>query len=173
MFFRLTNSPATFQAMMNHLFHNLIMKGKVVIYLDDILIFSKDINEHCQITRKVLQILQENKLSLKPKKCEFKMTETKYLGMIIGNGQIKMDPKKVKAIVKWWNPKNKKELQQFLRFANFYQFIEGYSKVVKPLTKLTGNEIWKWDKEQQDTFDKLKHLVCNNPILMMPLSEWK
>ena len=88
MFFGLTNAPATFQAMMNHLFHDLIMKGKVVIYLDNILIFSKDIDEHRQITCQVLQILWENTLSLKPEKCKFEMTETKYLGMIIGNGQI-------------------------------------------------------------------------------------
>jgi hypothetical protein len=94
------DSPATFQAMMNHLFHDLIMEGKVIIYLDSILIFSKDINEHCKITQRVLQILRENKLSLKPEKCEFEITETKYLGMIIGNGQICMDPTKVQAICK-------------------------------------------------------------------------
>ena len=158
--------------MMNHLFHDLIMKGKVVIYLDDILIFSKNIDEHRQITRQVLQILRENKLLLKPQKCKFEMRETKYLGMIIGNGQIRMDPKKVEAINKWSNPKNKKELQQFLGFANFYRrFIEGYSKVVKPLTKLTGNEIWKWNKEQQDAFDELKRLVCTNPVLTIPLDD--
>ena len=120
MFFRLTNSPATFQAMMNHLFHDLIMKGKVIIYLNDTLIFSKDINKHCQITHQVLQILWENKLSLKPEKCEFETMETKYLGMIIGNRQIKMYPKKVEAIKQWPNPRNKKELQQFLGFSNFY-----------------------------------------------------
>jgi hypothetical protein len=110
MFFGLTNSPAMFQAMMNHLFHDLIMEGKVIIYLNDILIFSKDINKHCRIMRWVLQILRENKLSLKPKKCEFENTETKYLGMIIGNTQICMDPTKVQAISEWPNPKNKKEL---------------------------------------------------------------
>ena len=83
-----------------------------------------------------------------------------------------MDPKKVEAITKWLNPKNKKELQQFLGFANFYHwFIEGYSKVVKPLTKLTGNKMWKWNKEQQDTFDELKRLVCTNPILIIPLDD--
>jgi hypothetical protein len=96
------------------------MEGKVIIYLDDILIFSKDLNEHRKITRRVLQILRENKLSLKPEKCEFEKTETKYLGMIVGNGQICMDPTKVQAISEWPNPKNKKELQQFLGFMNFY-----------------------------------------------------
>ena len=78
----------------------------------------------------------------------------------------------VEAIAKWLKPKNKKELQQFLGFANFYRrFIEGYSKVVKPLTKLTGNEIWKWNSEQQDAFDELKRLVCTNPVLMIPLDD--
>jgi hypothetical protein len=170
MFFGLTNSLATFQAMMNHLFHNLIMEGKVVIYLDDILIFSKDLSEHHKITQRVLQILRENKLSLKPEKCEFEKTETKYLGMIIGNGQICMDPTKVQAISEWPNPKNKKELQQFLGFMNFYRrFIEGYSKVVKPLTKLTGNEPWTWQQEQQESFNELRKRVCSNPILVIPI----
>ena len=120
MFFGLTNSPATTQAMVNPLFHDLIMRGKVIIYLNDILIFDKDIDEHHKITCQVLQILPENKLSLKSEKCEFETKETKYLEMIIGNGQIWMDLKKVKAIREWPNPKNKKELQQFLEFTNFY-----------------------------------------------------
>jgi hypothetical protein len=90
--------------------------------------------------------------------------------MIIGNGQIRMDPTKVQAISEWPNPKNKKELQQFLGFTNFYrQFIEGYSKVVKPLTKLTGNEPWTWQQEQQEAFNKLKKRVCSNPILVIPI----
>ena len=109
---------------------------------------------------------------LKPKKCEFKTKETKYLGMIIGNGQIQMDPKGVKAIKEWLNHKNKKELQQFLRFTNFYQwFIKGYSKVVKPLMKLTGNEIWMWKEEQPEAFDELKRQVCSNPILIIPIDK--
>jgi hypothetical protein len=132
------------------------------------IIFSKDLNEHRKITRRVLQILRENKLSLKPEKCEFEKTETKYLGMIKGNGQIRMDPTKVQVISEWPNPKNKKELQQFLGFTNFYQrFIEGYSKVVKPLTKLTGNKPWTWQEEQQEAFNELRKRVCSNPILII------
>jgi hypothetical protein len=77
--------------------------------------------------------------------------------MVIRDGKIWMDPKKVQVIEEWPNPKNKKELQQFLGFTNFYQcFIKGYSRVVKPLTILTGNEGWKWNDEQQIAFDELK-----------------
>ena len=104
MFFGLTNSPATFQAMMNHLFHDLIMEGKVVIYLDDILIYTKTLVEHRQITCWVLQILWENKLYLKPEKCKFEVEETKFLGMIIRHSKVKMDPKKVETIQHWLTP---------------------------------------------------------------------
>jgi hypothetical protein len=120
MFFGLTNSPATFQTMMNNIFHDLIQKGKVIVYLDDILIFSKDLNEHREITKQVLQILRNNNLYLKPQKCTFEQEEIKYLGMIIGNGVVKMDPKKVAAVAEWPTPQSKTELQQFLRFANYY-----------------------------------------------------
>jgi Reverse transcriptase (RNA-dependent DNA polymerase) len=84
MFFGLTNSPATFQTMMNHILRDLISEGKVAVYLDDILIFTKDLIEHRGIVSRVLQILRENKLSLKPQKCEFEKEEMRYLGMIIG-----------------------------------------------------------------------------------------
>src|SRR3984885_9567172 len=94
MFFGLTSSPTTFQTMMNHLLRDLIANGKVAIYLNDILIFTKDLPEHHEIVKEVLQILRENKLYLKPAKCEFEKKEMKCLGMIIGNGQVRMDPAK-------------------------------------------------------------------------------
>jgi len=121
MFFRLTNSPATFQTMMNHLLKDLINEGKVAMYLNDILIFTEDLLEHCEIVKRVLQILQENKLYLKPQKCEFKKEEMKNLRMIIGHGKVRMDPAKVTAMAKWPTLKNKKEVQQFLGFANHYR----------------------------------------------------
>ena len=98
MFFGLTNSPTTFQAMMNTLFHNLIQQGKVVIYLNDILIFTKDITEHHIIVKDVLKILQQNKLYLKLAKCEMEKDEIKYLEMIIGHRKVWMDPIKVKRV---------------------------------------------------------------------------
>ena len=88
MFFGLTNSPATFQSFMNHIFRDLINEGHVIVYMDDILIFTNDYQQHQEIVRKVLQILRENKLYLKPEKCTFEASEVEYLGVIIGNGTV-------------------------------------------------------------------------------------
>ncbi len=135
MFFGLTNSPATFQWMMNDIFHNLIGEGKVTIYLDDILIFSKTLDEHRRIVKHVLQHLREDKLFLKAEKCEFEVLETEYLGVIVSEDSIRMDPVKIAGIAEWPMPHKKKELQLFLGFMNFYRkFIKNYSKVVRALT---------------------------------------
>ncbi len=120
MFFGLTNSPTTFQWMMNNIFCDLIGEGKVTIYLDDILIFSKVFKEHREIVRRVLQRLRENKLFLKAKKCEFEVLETEYLGVIISENSIRMDPIKIAGIAEWPMPMKKRELQSFLGFTNFY-----------------------------------------------------
>ncbi len=120
MFFGLTNSPMTFQWMMNDIFRDLIGEGKVTIYLDDILIFSKDLKEHREIVQHVLQRLRENKLFLKAEKCKFKVLETEYLGVIISENSIRMDPVKVAGIAEWPMPTKKRELQSFLGFTNFY-----------------------------------------------------
>ena len=98
MFFGLCNAPATFQAFMNSIFKELIHRDVVVIYLDDILIFSRTREAHRQIVRQVFQILCDNRLFLKPQKCEFETTSVKYLGHIIGNGEVRMDPKKAVAV---------------------------------------------------------------------------
>ena len=136
MFFGLTNSPATFQAMMNTLFHDLIQQGKVVIYLDDILIFTKDITEHRIIVKEVLEILRQNKLYLKPAKCKMEKDEIKYLGMIIGHGKVRMDPIKVNTVRNWKEPRTKNQegtanvpwLCQFL--STLYQGIQQRSKTI-------------------------------------------
>jgi hypothetical protein len=98
--------------------------------------------------------------------------EIKYLGMIIGHGKVKMDPKKITAVAQWPEPKNKKELQKFLGFANFYhQFIKGFSGVVEPLTILTGKETWKWESEQKEAFNELKARICSEPVLTIPVNK--
>jgi hypothetical protein len=143
--------------MMNYIFPDLILEGKVAVYLDDIMIFTKDLQEHQDITHRVLKILRDNKLYLKPEKCEFEAQETEYLGLIVGNGKICMDPVKVAAIRDWPEPKKKKELQSFLGFTNFYCcFIKGCSEIAKSMTKLTGNEPWVWGQEQQNAFQFLQ-----------------
>ena len=111
MFFGLTNSPATFQSMMNDIFRELILTGHVIIYMDDILIFTDDLATHQLITQQVLTILQKNNLFLKPEKCFFEALEVEYLGVIVSQGSIKMDPKKIEALRDWPTPRCKKHVQ--------------------------------------------------------------
>ena len=114
MFFSLTNSPATFQTMMNNIFQELITEGVVVVYLDDMLIFTKTIKEHQAVTRRVMELLQRYKLFLKLDKCEFEKTTVEYLGVIILHNSVEMDLVKVAGVADWPIPTNKKEVQSFL-----------------------------------------------------------
>lgn len=106
--------------MMNQLFCDLIHAGKVVVYLDDILMFTRTLEEHHKITQEVLRILQENKLYLSPEKCEFERPSIEFLGMIVEEGRVRMNPAKVKAISEWATPTRKKDPQSFLGFCNFH-----------------------------------------------------
>ena len=106
--------------MMNDIFRDLIMEGVVVVYLDDILIFTETIEQHCEVTRWVLKLLEENKLFLKPDKCEFEKTKVEYLRVVISHNSIEMDPIKVARVAEWPVPTSKKEVQSFLGFTNFY-----------------------------------------------------
>ena len=173
MFFRLCNLPTTFQMMMNHIFHDLINKGKVVVYMDDIMIFTKTLDKHRQIVQEVLQILCENKLFLKHTKCNFKTQEMEYLELIISEGQIKIDPEKVKGVTDWPIPKSCKELQGFLGFLNFYHcFIESSSKVACPLNALTSKKIsFEWMTECQQAFKQLKEKITTVLALRMSNDE--
>jgi hypothetical protein len=107
-FFSLTNSPATFQTIMDVLFHKEIMQGHIIVYMDNILIVteSDNIEDHIEMVSKVLQILADNDLFLKPEKCHFHKREVEYLGIIVGNGHVKMDLIKVKGIIEWPIPQN-------------------------------------------------------------------
>jgi hypothetical protein len=121
MYFGLTNSPATFQTMMNEIFHDLILDGVVCIYLDDILIFTNSKEEHDRITHMVLERLRQHKLYLRFDKCEFAKTRIEYLGIIISQNHVEMDPVKIVGMAEWPTPKNKKEVQSFVGFINFYR----------------------------------------------------
>lgn len=169
MFFGLTNSPATFQTMMNELFQNLVRRGVVIVYIDDILIFTKTLAEHRRVVREVLEILKTNKLYLKPEKCEFECSEIEYLGLIIKEGSVAMDPKKIAAILDWPHPTNRTELQRFLGFANFYhRFIANFAQIAHPLHSLTGKAPWKWTATEQAAFCALQHAVATAPTLAIP-----
>jgi hypothetical protein len=134
MFVGLCNSPATFQHMMDDIFAIKLKQGLIMIYMDDILIPADALEELETLSKIVLQKLKDNDLYLKPEKCEFARTQIEYLGMIIEQGKLRMDPKKVGGIIKWPEPKNVTQVISFLGFGNFYRrFIRKYSEVVKPL----------------------------------------
>ncbi|CDO77880.1 hypothetical protein BN946_scf184690.g1 [Trametes cinnabarina] len=169
MFFGLTNSPATFQMMMNDLFRSLVLAGKVVVYLDDIIIFTNNLEEHQKIVRQVLQILRENHLSCKPEKCEFETQQTEYLGHIISPGKVQMDPGKVAGVTEWPTPRCKRDLQAFLGFANFYRrFIKDFAKIATPLNRLTGLAEWTWGQDEQTAFEGIKKAITSAPVLAIP-----
>ena len=121
MFFSLCNSPATFQAMMDDIFSDMISGCFVIVYMDDILIFSTDRTRLAKITKEVLRRLRDNDLFLKPTKCEFGKTKVEYLRMIIEHGKISMHPVKLAGIQDWHVPTTVKETRKFLRFGNFYR----------------------------------------------------
>lgn len=173
MYFGFTNAPGTFQAMMNEILKDLIQKGCVKVYLDDILIFTLTLEENKQITSTVLRILEENDLFAKPEKCSFFQKQIEYLGTIISHGSIKMDPSKVTGVTDWPTPARVKQVQAFLGLANFYRrFIQDFAKIAKPLTMLTRKEQkWMWQNEQDRAFKTLKDAFTSAPILKIPDDE--
>jgi len=137
MFFGMTNSPATFQTMMNNIFRTLIVEGIVVVYLDDILIFTRTEEKHERAVRRVLKVLAEHKLFLCPEKCEFHRKEIEYLGLVISENKVAMDPVKVAGVCDWPTPENQTDVQAFIGFVNFYRhFIRDFSTIARPLFDL-------------------------------------
>ena len=155
--------------MMNDILRELVLEGKVIVYLDDILIFTEELDEHRRLVKRVLALLEKNKLFLKPEKCDFEKEVIEYLGVIISKNEVKMDPVKIKGIMEWPVPKTVKEVQSYLGFCGFYRkFVLGYSEITKPLTILTGKRDWVWGPEQQEAFEKLKQRIAENAVLVMP-----
>lgn len=155
---------------MNDTLADFIRSGHILVYLDDILIFTKDLQLHRQITRAVLQRLAEKDLYAKPKKSFFEQRSIEYLGMIISAGHVSMDTHKVAGVMNWLSPIKVKQVQSFLGFANFYRrFIQGFSTIVQPLTLLTKKDVkWVWESEQETAFNHLKRAFTTAPILRIP-----
>uniref|UniRef100_A0A3P9I2H4 Reverse transcriptase domain-containing protein n=1 Tax=Oryzias latipes TaxID=8090 RepID=A0A3P9I2H4_ORYLA len=167
--FGLTNAPAVFQRLVNDVLRDFLNRF-VFVYLDDILIYSDNLTQHEQHVRQVLTRLLENQLFVKAEKCEFHVDSVQFLGYIIEAGRIKPDPSKIEAVSSWEPPINRKKLQQFLGFANFYRrFIRNYSSIAAPLTRLTStHQRFQWTQEAQQAFDRLKKLFVTAPILIQP-----
>ncbi len=170
MFFGLTNSPATFQTMMNDIFADLIQDGLVCIYMDDILVFAQTRTELQAITRRVLERLRRHKLYLKAEKCEFEREQVEYLGLIISHDRVVMDPAKVAAVTEWPRLRDRKEVQSFLGFVNFYRrFIERFSHIARPMFDLTKKDVpFVWSPECDAAFAALKAKVTEAPVLILP-----
>jgi len=162
----LTNAPATFQAFMNHIFRDMT-DIFVVIYLDDILIFSNSREDHQVHVRRVLERLREYDLHSKPEKCLFHTEKIEFLGFMVTPTGISMDTAKTDAVSVWPTPTNLKAVQAFLGFANFYRrFIVGFSDIVIPLIRLTRKDTpFSWGPDHTKAFEALKHAFTTAPIL--------
>jgi len=148
----------------------MIAQGWVLIYIDDILIFSKNPKEHHERTIQVLKQLRDKDLFLKPEKCIFNAREVKYLGFIGKPNKISMDPTKLTGIKDWIPPKTVKGIRSFLGFGNFYQrFISNYAEITKPLNELMKKtKIFEWSQECQKAFKNLKEKFVREPVLIIP-----
>lgn len=167
--FGLTNAPAVFQALVNDILRDFL-NVFVFVYLDDILIFSENQEQHVSHVRQVLQRLLENQLFVKAEKCEFHVSKVAFLGYIFESGQVKTDPVKTQAVADWPVPTNRKQLQRFLGFANFYRrFIKNYSQIASPLTRLTSvHQSFVWNSEANSAFNNLKNRFISAPVLIHP-----
>ncbi|CAI7881847.1 unnamed protein product [Closterium sp. NIES-53] len=167
--FGLTNAPATFQAEMNHILR-LLLDECVVVYLDDILIYSRDMKQHIKHLRRVFEILQREKFYVKLSKSEFALKKVQFLGHMVSAQGVHVDPKKIEAVRTWKTPENVKELQQFLGFANYYnRFVPQYAKIATPLTNLLKkNTPFKWEDVHQQAMEQLKTALTSAPVLILP-----
>ena len=169
MFFRQCNSPPTFQAFMDSIFGDMIVEGWLIIYMDDVLVIAETLEECQRRTKRVLDRMKEEDLHLKLAKCAFDQTEVEYLGLVVRNGEVLMDPTKLKVVEQWEPPKLVKVVRSFIRFCNFYQkFIPHFSALAQPLIDLTKKGLaFHWGKEQDDAFIKLKEAFLSVPVIKM------
>ena len=169
--FGLTNAPATFMDLMNRIFRPYVDQF-VVVFINDILVYSKDAQEHEQHLRIVLETLREKKLYAKLSKCDFWLKEFSFLGHIVSVEGIRVDPTKIEAVVNWKPPQNVTEVRSFLGLADYYRrFVRGFSVIASPLTKLLRKGIkFEWTEKCQDSFEQLKGMLVEAPVLTQPTS---
>ncbi|GJY70072.1 putative reverse transcriptase domain-containing protein [Tanacetum coccineum] len=167
--FGLTNAPAVFMDLMNRVCKPYLDKF-VIVFIDDILIYSKNKQEHEEHLKLILELLKKEELYAKFSKCKFWIPKVQFLGHVIDSQGIHVDPAKIESIKDWASPKSPTEIRQFLGLVGYYRrFIEGFSKIAKPMTKLTQKKVkFEWGDKQETTFQLLKQKLCSAPILALP-----
>ncbi|GJS81397.1 putative reverse transcriptase domain-containing protein [Tanacetum coccineum] len=167
--FGLTNAPAVFMDLMNRVCKPYLDKF-VIVFIDDILIYSKSKQEHAEHLKLILELLKKEQLYAKFSKCEFWIPKVQFLGHVIDSQGIHVDPAKIESVKDWASPKSATEIRQFLGLAGYYRrFIEGFSKIAKPMTKLTQKKIkFEWSDKAEAAFQLIKQKLCSAPILALP-----
>src|SRR5436190_9707357 len=167
--FGLTNAPAVFMDLMNKVYQPYLDEF-VVVFIDDILIYSKTEEEHAKHLRIALQVLRDNKLYAKYSKCEFWMKEVKFLGHIVSEKGISVDPSKIESVTEWERPKTVFDIRSFLGLAGYYRrFVQDFAKLAGPLTTLTKKgTTFEWTDKCQKSFEELKRRLTTAPILIIP-----
>ncbi|GJT26650.1 putative reverse transcriptase domain-containing protein [Tanacetum coccineum] len=167
--FGLTNAPAVFMDLMNRVCKPYLDKF-VIVFIDDILIYSKNKGEHEEHLKLILELLKKEELYAKFSKCEFWIPKVQFLGHVIDSKGIHVDPAKIESIKDWASPKSATEIRQFLGLAGYYRrFIEGFSKIAKPMTKLTQKNVkFDWGEKEEAAFQLIKQKLCSAPILALP-----
>ncbi|KAL4016708.1 hypothetical protein IC575_024365 [Cucumis melo] len=169
MSFGLTNAPAVFMDLMNRVFREFL-DTFVIVFIDDILIYSKTEAEHEEHLRMVLQTLRDNKLYAKFSKCEFWLKKVSFLGHVVSKAGVSVDPAKIEAVTSWTRPSTVSEVRSFLRLVGYYRrFVENFSRIATPLTQLTRKGApFVWSKACEDSFQNLKQKLVTAPVLIVP-----